>query len=208
MDGPIRLARVDRGEDGRLRVLSPGVGWWSDHPHTGELVGAGSRVGTFAHLSRRDALVLPQGAAGRVVGSLPRDRAVPVEYGQLLFQLAPLGAGEQDALQAALGAAGDAAGADRPPGTWPVVAPTDGIFYRRPSPGARPFVEPGSRVSAGQAVGLVEVMKTFNRIPYGGPGLPVEAEVVEIRCADAEEVRAGQVLMLVRECGGSEAGQP
>ena len=89
-----------------------------------------------------------------------------------------------------------------------MVSPTDGTFYRGPAPGTRPFVEPGSRVRAGQPLGLVEVMKTFNQIPYGGPGLPEEAEVVEIRCGDAEEVHAGQVLMFVRGDGGPEAREP
>lgn len=204
----VRLVRVERGEDGRLRVLSPGVGWWLDHPHPGALVGPGSRVGAFARLNRRDVLVLPPQAAGRVMGPLPRDRAVPVEYGQPLFQLAPVEAVERDALQADPGGPGHPADAGNPPGTWAVVSPTDGIFYQRPSPGARAFVEPGSRVRAGQPLGLVEVMKTFNPIPYGGPGLPEVAEVVEIRCGDAEEVRAGQVLMLVRGGGATEAREP
>ena len=208
MDQLVRLVRVERGEDGGLRVLSPGVGWWSDHPHPGALVGPGSGVGTFTHLNRRDALVLPPRAGGRVTGSLPRDRALAVEYGQLLFQLAPVGAGERDALPAETGRPGLADGAGRPPGTWAVVSPTDGIFYLRPSPRARAFVEPGSHVRAGQPLGLVEVMKTFNPVPYGGPGFPEEAEVVEIRCGDAEEVRAGQVLMVVRGRGDAEAVEP
>lgn len=208
VDRRVRLVRVERGADGRLRILSPGVGWWWDHPHTGALVGPGSRVGTFAQLNRRDALVLPEGAGGRVTGPLPRDRGVPVEYGQLLFHLAPVAAGERGAFPAEPSQPGHPAEMGCPPGTWPVVSPTDGIFYRRPSPGARPFVEPGSRVRGGQPVGLVEVMKTFNLIPYGGAGLPEEAEVVEIRCGDAEEVRAGQVLLVVRRHRGAEAREP
>jgi biotin carboxyl carrier protein len=79
-----------------------------------------------------------------------------------------------------------------------VSAPTDGVFYRGPSPEAPPFVEVGSRVSKGQPVGLVEVMKTFNQIVYGGPGMPDEGEVLEIRCEDGAEVSAGQVLIVVR----------
>ncbi len=41
-------------------------------------------------------------------------------------------------------------------------------------------------------------MKTFNQILYEGPGFPDQAEVIEIRVRDAEEVRAGQVLIVVR----------
>ena len=41
-------------------------------------------------------------------------------------------------------------------------------------------------------------MKTFNPIVYGGGSLPDTAEVVEVLAADGEEVRAGQVLLVVR----------
>ena len=64
--------------------------------------------------------------------------------------------------------------------------------------GEAAVVEVGSRVQAGDPLGLVEVMKTFNQILYGGPGFPEDAEVVEVRAGDAEEVRAGQILMVVR----------
>ena len=45
-------------------------------------------------------------------------------------------------------------------------------------------------------------MKTFNQIVYGGGGFPEEATVVEVRCGDAEEVAAGQVLVVVRHQHG------
>jgi hypothetical protein len=89
MDEPILRVRVDREASGRLRVLSPGVGYWLGHPRPGTLLEPGSRVGTLEHLNRRYALVLPDAAAGRLHGELPRERAVPVEYGQVLFSLLP-----------------------------------------------------------------------------------------------------------------------
>ena len=58
--------------------------------------------------------------------------------------------------------------------------------------------EVGGRVKRGQPIGLVEVMKTFNQILYDGPGFPDEAEVVEIRAEDAQEVGVGQILIVVR----------
>jgi len=196
---PILLARVERGENGRVQVLSPGVGWWWPPPHPGALVGPGTRIGTLQRLGRRFALVLPDGAAGRLMGPLQRDRAIPVEYGQPLFELASVqAAGDAEVVAADAATLGHPSAAGLPAGTWAVVSPTDGIFYRRPAPGAHPFVEPGARVRTGQPLGLVEVMKTFNPIVYGGPGFPEEADVVEVRCVDAEEVRAGQVLVVVR----------
>lgn len=198
MNRPILLARVEAGPDGRLRVLSPTVGWWRDHLHPGALAGAGSRIGTLEHLNRRYTLVLPDGAAGRVQGPLPRERAVAVEYGGLLFDMAPILVEDREGLLQEARAVEGAAVGVLAAGMHAVLAPTDGVFYRSPSPGAPPFVEVGKRVKTGQAVGLVEVMKTFNHILFGGPGFPGEAEVLEVRVGDVEEVRAGQVLVVVR----------
>jgi acetyl-CoA carboxylase biotin carboxyl carrier protein len=199
VDDPVLLVRVEAEPEGERRaVLSPGVGWWSSHPHPGALVGPGSSIGTLAHLNRRFVLLLPEGAAGIVADSLPRDRLVAVEFGQTLLHLLAMGGGSEAGLVAEAGRLGHPAAADLPAGAWAVVSPTDGTFYTRPTPDAPPFAERGCRVRPGQPLGLVEVMKTFNQVLYGGPGFPEEAEVVEVRCGDAEEVRAGQVLFVVR----------
>jgi len=198
MDDPVLLVRVEKEPDGGLRVLAPGVGLWSAQPHAGAHVGPGSRIGTLEHLNRRFAMLLPEGAAGVVHGPLPRDRARAVEFGETLFLLAAGAAGAEALAQADAGRLGHPADSGLAHGTWAVVSPTDGTFYRRPALDAPPFVEVGRRIAAGHAVGLVEVMKTFNQVLYGGPGFPEEAEVIEIRCADAQEVRAGQVLVVVR----------
>jgi biotin carboxyl carrier protein len=54
-------------------------------------------------------------------------------------------------------------------------------------------------VATGQPLGLIEVMKTFHPIVYGGRGLPERAELVEFRVADGAEVSAGQTLVVVRK---------
>ncbi len=45
-----------------------------------------------------------------------------------------------------------------------IVAPLTGIFYRSPSPQAPSFVQIGSKVAAGDVIGLIEAMKLFNEI--------------------------------------------
>lgn len=50
------------------------------------------------------------------------------------------------------------------PGMTFVSAPLTGVWYPSPSPGARPYVNEGDEVSAGQVVGLIEAMKLFNEI--------------------------------------------
>jgi acetyl-CoA carboxylase biotin carboxyl carrier protein len=42
---------------------------------------------------------------------------------------------------------------------------------------------------------LLEVMKTFHRVTYGGPGLPDTARVVRVLIADGDDVNAGDPLL-------------
>ena len=45
-----------------------------------------------------------------------------------------------------------------------IIAPLPGIFYRRPAPDKPVLVEVGDTVEAGQAIGLIEIMKQFNEV--------------------------------------------
>ncbi|NIR60147.1 MAG: acetyl-CoA carboxylase biotin carboxyl carrier protein, partial [Gammaproteobacteria bacterium] len=45
-----------------------------------------------------------------------------------------------------------------------VASPMVGTFYRAPSPGAKPFVEVGQRVSSGETLCIIEAMKMMNQI--------------------------------------------
>jgi acetyl-CoA carboxylase biotin carboxyl carrier protein len=56
------------------------------------------------------------------------------------------------------------------PGMRFVSAPLTGIWYPAPSPGARPYVNEGDEVSAGQVIGLIEAMKLFNEIKSDATG--------------------------------------
>jgi acetyl-CoA carboxylase biotin carboxyl carrier protein len=74
-----------------------------------------------------------------------------------------------------------------------VRAPLPGTFYRAPRPGAAPFVEVGSRVSADTVVGIVETMKLMTSVPAGAAGT-----VAEICLANAEPAAQGATLMRIR----------
>ena len=74
-------------------------------------------------------------------------------------------------------------------------APTSGRFYSRSAPGKPAFVNVGDELGPNATVCLLEVMKTFNRVTYGGPGLPERAKVREILVADGADVTAGNPLL-------------
>jgi acetyl-CoA carboxylase biotin carboxyl carrier protein len=76
-------------------------------------------------------------------------------------------------------------------------APTSGRFYGRPGPDKPAFVTAGAEITTGTTVCLLEVMKTFHRVTYGGAGLPPEARVVAIAVADEADVNSGDVLVRV-----------
>jgi len=184
------LAATDAA--GETTLSSPKVGVWSRLPRNGAWVEPGVSLGTITQLRRRFALVVPEGVAGRVVLEDAARDARPVGYGEPLVRVAP------DASLPEGAAAGGAVAAGGADGALTVMAPTDGVFYRSPAVDAPPYVAAGDRVTTGQPVGLIEVMKTFNPIAYGGAGLPDEAEVVEVLVADGVEVRAGQPLVAVK----------
>jgi acetyl-CoA carboxylase biotin carboxyl carrier protein len=83
--------------------------------------------------------------------------------------------------------------ASLPQGLELVRAPSLGVFYRSPKPGAPPFVEPGSRVDSDTTVGLVEVMKLFSSVPARCAGT-----VTHVLAADGAMVAEGQPLVAVR----------
>jgi acetyl-CoA carboxylase biotin carboxyl carrier protein len=73
-----------------------------------------------------------------------------------------------------------------------VPSPMVGTAYRRPSPDAKPFVEIGSVVKAGDRVLLVEAMKTFNDIVA-----PRAGKIVAIMVEDGQPVEYGEPLLVI-----------
>ncbi|HLP70861.1 MAG TPA: biotin/lipoyl-containing protein, partial [Rhizobium sp.] len=59
-------------------------------------------------------------------------------------------------------------------------------------PGAKPFIEVGSKVSAGQTLLIIEAMKTMNQIPA-----PRSGKVVEILIEDARPVEYGEPMLII-----------
>jgi acetyl-CoA carboxylase biotin carboxyl carrier protein len=52
-----------------------------------------------------------------------------------------------------------------------IKTPLPGTFYRRPSPDAEPYASEGQNISAGDVVGLVEIMKTFHEVQSEDSGV-------------------------------------
>ncbi len=73
-----------------------------------------------------------------------------------------------------------------------VESPSVGLFWRSPAPGAPPFVDVGTRVSAGDTLAIVEVMKLMNHIVAPGPGT-----VQTVLAENGARVEYGQPLFTI-----------
>jgi acetyl-CoA carboxylase biotin carboxyl carrier protein len=97
------------------------------------------------------------------------------------------------ALPAAVAAAAPAAAAadlSKHPGA--VTSPMVGTAYWAPEPGAKPFIEVGSKVSVGQTLLIIEAMKTMNQIPS-----PRAGTVTQILVEDGQPVEYGEPLVII-----------
>ena len=75
-----------------------------------------------------------------------------------------------------------------------VRSPISGVFYLAKEPGAEPFVQPGSRVSKGDTLCIIEAMKTMNEIRAPRAGV-----VTAILAKDSATVTAGDPLFALGE---------
>lgn len=73
-----------------------------------------------------------------------------------------------------------------------VTSPMVGTAYLAPEPGAKPFVEVGTAVKAGEPLLIIEAMKTMNQIPA-----PRAGTVTQILIEDGQPVEFGEPLMII-----------
>ena len=176
-----------READGSRQLLAPSVGIFTPSVREGQLVSGGQKIGTLELLSVSHVLVVPDGVAGRVIARIGgRLSRVPVQYGDVLLGLSSAELADPSSSEA---------GAELHSGALSFPAPMSGRFYGRPSPSEPPFVSPGDTVNQGQTIGLLEVMKTFNRLVYQGEGLPEQAVVEKVVVNDGDDVVRGEPIL-------------
>ena len=73
-----------------------------------------------------------------------------------------------------------------------VTAPMVGTFYTSPSPEAKPFIEIGSTVNAGDTLCIIEAMKMMNQIEAD-----VSGKIVSIEVENGHPVEFGQLLFVI-----------
>lgn len=152
------------------------------------LVAPGDAIGEIEVLGHITRVLAPRVRGLAVPPPGPAVARRPVSYGDVLVRVT------QDVALGALDAGAGQAGAATSHGLV-FRAPTSGRFYGRPSPDRAAFVSPGAELATGATVCLLEVMKTFHRVTYGGSDVPPRARVREILVADGADVNQGDPLL-------------
>lgn len=185
-------------EKGLFRILSPAVGYYFNIPANNTFLSEGALAGQMRILNITYNLFIPQGVYGRVRRSGEAAKAMAVQYQQELFTL------QSDA--AVLDPVRHMDTKDKS-GTEPgetgtvISAFTTGIFYRRPSPDAPPFVQEGEEIRKGKVMGLIEVMKAFNHLVFRGVDGDEEGtwRIKKVLVEDAAEVKLGEALFIIEK---------
>lgn len=173
--------------DGRSELLSPSVGYFRPRLRAGALVTPSAVLGELEVLGVAHVVVAPSDRSGVIVGELDPHARIPVAFGSVLYEIDP----------SATSAVTAAAPKAKSPRGLVFLAPSSGRFYRRAGPDKPYFVEVGGSISDGQPVGLLEVMKTFHRLSYGGEGLPSPAKIKAILVEDGADIEVGDAILEV-----------
>jgi acetyl-CoA carboxylase biotin carboxyl carrier protein len=185
------LVAVPTAERPTIELRAPSPGTFVPSIREGNLVAPGGAIGELVVLGRTATLIVPRGADATGIALRLPPATHPVGYGDVLVALDP-------SLTLAHGAAHAPGAPGAPAATvegMVFCAPTSGRFYGRPAPDKPPFVTEGAQLAAGTTICLLEVMKTFHRVHYGGPGLPEIARVRRVLVAEGADVNAGDPLL-------------
>lgn len=118
----------------------------------------------------------------RVARNISIAAAAPVSY-----HAAPVAAAPASAPAAAAATSADIS---KHPGAVP--SPMVGTAYLASEPGAKPFIDVGSKVKVGDTLIIIEAMKTMNQIPSTRAGT-----VTQILVEDGQPVEFGEPLVII-----------
>ncbi len=77
-----------------------------------------------------------------------------------------------------------------------VRAPMSGVFYRRPSPEAEPYVQVGDTVNKKQVLALLETMKVFQKVKS-----PAAGKIVEIAVENETALKDDDLMFVIDKDG-------
>ena len=109
-----------------------------------------------------------------------------------LQMVMPMNAAPQALAAAPATAAAPAQVAEPEPAGQVVKSPMVGTFYRASSPGAKPLVEVGQAIKAGEGICIIEAMKIMNEIESDHSGT-----ITKVLVENGQAVEFGQPLFIV-----------
>lgn len=183
-----KYALIEKLSETQVLICSSFVGHFRPHLQEAYPLRLGATLGELRALGQSVRLLCPEGYVGKIVKILHQG---PVMYGSPLFEVE---------LEKGL----EITNATESQGLQTVSAPMAGVFYRRSAPDQPYFVEEGDLVQRGTTLGLIEQMKSFNRIALNELSGKSQGKIIKILISDQSEVERGSPLFLVEPLEDSE----
>ncbi|CAN5745985.1 hypothetical protein BH11MYX3_BH11MYX3_25430 [soil metagenome] len=182
------IEALAKKEDEQWILRSPAPGWFIPNLAM-PMITRGQAIGELDVLGRRFTILAPD-VTGLATSTAEQLTPRAVSYGDVLVI-----ANTAASIGSMAGKTGSVPAEAMATTGLVFRAPTSGRFYSRSTPDKPVFVSVGDELTRGTTVCLLEVMKTFNRVTYGGANLPERARVREVLVVDGADVTAGDPLL-------------
>jgi acetyl-CoA carboxylase biotin carboxyl carrier protein len=174
-------------KEGIVNIFSPSVGIYHRSPNNGDYLCPGSYIGYLSVLKSKFQLYIPDDISGRTDIDINSLREIRTGYGDPILQIL-----STENITSIDNVKKDKFNGNKKQEGIIIRSFITGIFYSRETPDSSPFVKVGSIVTRGDTLGLIEVMKSFNKIIFDegekfGSGIIEEIFVdndIEIKMGD------------------------
>lgn len=173
-------------------ILSPSVGIFIRNFKDGDMLCPGAHIGYFYTQNIIKSIRIPIDTMGKITFTDNGKIETRVEYGEVLFTISQP---EEDLIH--LTSNNEKKEGIRSYEGLLIRSFITGIFYRRATPDSPPFTKLGALVKKGDTLGLIEVMKSFNRIILEGENNFKNGIIEEIFVEDNSEVKQGDPLFRI-----------
>ncbi len=176
-------------------IRSPGVGKILFTIDDGVFITGGNKIGRMKILNKNFILRIPNDMAGSIRLLKNHERITYAAYNEIIFELE-----KSKKIENNESVIKEDVNITQTNGLI-IKSFIDGIFFRRPSPDSEPFVQEGSLVKPGDTLGLIEVMKSFNKIICPDFKKGRNGFITEIYKKDESVIRSGEPLFRIKLSG-------
>jgi len=178
--------------NGQIKILSPTVGIFHRIHNNGDYLCPGSYIGYLSVLKSKIRLYIPEDISGIADIDISSLRDIGIGYGDPILTIL-----YTENISTVNNNKKDKFHNNKKQEGIIIRSFITGIFYRKETPDSLPFVKVGSTVKRGDTLGLIEVMKSFNKIIFDEGKNFESGTIEEIFIDNDSEIKMGDPLFRI-----------